>query len=160
MRTRSPTLRCSTPLPTPKTRPTPSLPTMLGSEGRTGNAPRIRYRSFGLIGAYSTPTNTSPLAGVAGSGTSTSSSTSIGSPKALIITARIGDCLHDGEKCAHLRLLWRDGTAVASVKPDVWFCASRKSAEPRIGAVLASALERSPRCRAGRPTNVHAAVGE
>src|SRR4029077_7738090 len=67
MRTRSPTFRCSTPLPTARTRPTPSLPTMLGSEGRTGNAPWITYGSFILIGAYSTPTNTSPAAGPEGS---------------------------------------------------------------------------------------------
>src|SRR4029077_972436 len=34
-----------------------------------------------MIGAYSTPTNASPAAGPVGSGTSTSSSTSAGSPK-------------------------------------------------------------------------------
>jgi hypothetical protein len=36
-------------------------------------------------------TNTPPTAGPVGSGTSTSSSTSAGSPKTLIIAARIGD---------------------------------------------------------------------
>ena len=43
-----------------------------------------------LIGAYSTPTDTLPAAGAFGSGTSTSSSTFDGSPKALIIAPRIG----------------------------------------------------------------------
>src|SRR5258707_398316 len=44
-----------------------------------------------LTGAYSTPINTSPAAGPEGSGTSASSSTSVGSPKALISAARMGD---------------------------------------------------------------------
>jgi hypothetical protein len=44
-----------------------------------------------LTGAYSTPTNTSPAAGAAGSRSSTS--TSAGSPKALIIAPRVSDFL-------------------------------------------------------------------
>src|SRR5713226_9429877 len=36
------------------TRPTASFPTTLGSEGRTGYTPWMRYKSFMLIGACST----------------------------------------------------------------------------------------------------------
>src|SRR6266850_241467 len=86
---RSPTFRWSTPLPMANTRPTPSFPTTLGSEGRTGYTPRMRDKSFMLIGACSTPISTSPAAGAGGSGRSASSRTSPGSPKALICTARI-----------------------------------------------------------------------
>jgi hypothetical protein len=50
-----------------------------------------QIRSFMLIGAYSTPTNTSAAVGPDGSGRSTSSSTPVGFPNALIIAARIGD---------------------------------------------------------------------
>src|SRR5258708_15339831 len=42
------------------TRPTPSFPTTLGSEGRTGYTPWMRYKSFMLIGACSTPISTWP----------------------------------------------------------------------------------------------------
>src|SRR5260370_19903566 len=42
------------------TRPTPSFPTTLGSEGRTGYPPWMRYKSFMLIGACSTPISTWP----------------------------------------------------------------------------------------------------
>src|SRR6266403_1840069 len=34
------------------TRPTPSFPTTLGSEGRTGYTPWMRYKSFMVIGAF------------------------------------------------------------------------------------------------------------
>src|SRR5438034_9968915 len=71
------------------TRPTPSFPTTLGSEGRTGYAPWMRYKSFMLIGACSTPISTWPAAGAGGSGRSASSRTIPGSPKALICRARI-----------------------------------------------------------------------
>src|SRR5258705_13062908 len=70
-------------------RPTPSFPTTLGSEGRTGYTPWMRDKSFMLIGACSTPISTSPAAGAGGSGRSASSRTSPGSPKVLICTARI-----------------------------------------------------------------------
>src|SRR2546427_55402 len=40
------------------TRPPPSFPTTLGSEGRTGYIPWLRYKSFMLIGACSTPIST------------------------------------------------------------------------------------------------------
>src|SRR5438445_2436212 len=66
--------RCSTPLPTASTRPTPSLPTTLGSDGRTGYAPWMRYTSFMLIGACSTPISTWSAPGAGGSGRSASSS--------------------------------------------------------------------------------------
>src|SRR2546426_3828166 len=71
------------------TRPTPSFPTTLGSEGRTGYIPWMRYKSFMLIGACSTPISTWPAAGAGGSGRSASSRTIPGSPKALICRARI-----------------------------------------------------------------------
>src|SRR6266850_2516866 len=71
------------------TRPTPSFPTTLGSEGRTGYTPWMRYKSFMLIGACSTPISTWPAAGAGGSGRSASSRTTPGSPKVRICTARI-----------------------------------------------------------------------
>src|SRR5262245_60597734 len=71
------------------TRPTPSFPTTLGSEGRTGYTPWMRYKSFMLIGACSTPISTWPAAGGGGSGRSASSRTIPGSPNVLICTARM-----------------------------------------------------------------------
>src|SRR5690242_6897362 len=71
------------------TRPTPSFPTTLGSEGRTGYTPWMRYKSFMLIGACSTPISTWPAAGPGGSGRSARSRTIPGSPKLLICTARM-----------------------------------------------------------------------
>src|SRR3989441_11400313 len=71
------------------TRPTPSFPTTLGSKGRTGYTPWMRYKSFMLIGACSTPISTWPAVGAGGSGRSASSRTMPGSPKVLICTARI-----------------------------------------------------------------------
>src|SRR5262249_3372725 len=65
----------STPLPMTNTRPTLSFPMTLGSDGRSGYRPWMRYKSFMLIGACLTPISTWPAAGAGGSGRSASSGT-------------------------------------------------------------------------------------